>query len=99
MGSVQGHASSKSTSPHHGGIILGEECLESRAGQAGQGPAPHGVTVVQSKYGQATVCPQCVHSSARSNKKCPVEYVCMCGLVGLLCNALFGNTRTQVISK
>lgn len=54
MGSVQGHASSRSTSPHHG-IILGEECLE---GLAGQGPVPHDVTVVQSKYGHATLCPQ-----------------------------------------
>lgn len=55
MGSVQGHASSKSTSPQHGGIILGEECLE---GLAGQGPVPHDVTIVQAKYGKATVCPQ-----------------------------------------
>lgn len=59
MASVQGHASSKSTSPHHGDIIMGEECLK---GLAGQGPAPHNVTVVQPKYGQATVCPQlCSH--------------------------------------
>lgn len=53
MGSVQGHASSKSSSPHHGGIIPRQECLE---GLAGQGPVPKDVTVVQSKYGQATVC-------------------------------------------
>lgn len=54
MGSVLGHASSKSTSLHHGGTILGEECLECLAGQ---GPVPHDVTIVQSKYGQATACP------------------------------------------
>ena len=51
--SVQGHyASSKSTSPHQGGIILVEECLE---GLAGQGPVPHDVTVVQAKNGNTTV--------------------------------------------
>lgn len=55
MGSVQGHASSKSSSLRHGGIILGEECLE---GLAGQGPVPRDVTVVQAKYGKATMCPQ-----------------------------------------
>lgn len=47
MASVQGHASSKSTSPHHGGIIMGEEYLK---GLAGQGPVPHSGAAVQPKY-------------------------------------------------
>lgn len=85
MGSVQGHASSKSTSPHCSGIILGKECLE---GLAGQGPVPHDVTVVQSKYGPGTS-----HSSAtRSNKKCHSEYVCV---YVCLCQELV----SQMISK